>query len=578
MSSGDSLNNPPETIRGVVERIAFHNGDTGWSVLRVLVTDPSMKEQQTLVGHTHAQIGQEISALGQWKSDQSWGRQFAATKIVAVTPTGIEGIARYLGSGMIPGIGPAAARLIVAAFGTDTIRILDQDPARLLEVRGIGPKKKKVIQAGWQEQRVVSEIMLFLNEQQIPPYLCKRIYKRYQEKSIEVLRADPFKLALEVSGIGFKSADAIARQLNIPKNSRQRIRAALVFLMQEGAAAGHCGMPRGELVGKAAELLQLDEEQIIDGLDHDLALGFSTSGDSSLLVEHDNIVFQAWLSSAEENIARHLAQMAKEAPRWRIDADNEADLAQFSLSISLAQQQRQAVVMMLTNKISVMTGGPGVGKTATLKLLLHIFRKNKVSVALAAPTGKAAQRATEATGTSASTIHRLLGIKAGGIVDAKTEVDVLVIDEGSMLDVPIMNIIVRALSSHTALILVGDIDQLPSVGPGQVLSDIISSGIVPVTRLTEVYRQAAGSLIIKNAHFINNGELPVSGEPTDDFFVVAMNEKDRQGTRVEVADLATSVVGMVADLVATRLPAHYGFDPFNDIMVLSPMNGTTLLK
>lgn len=576
MRSGDLLASGQETVTGTIERVAFHNPENDWSVLRVKLSDPPMREPQTVVGHTHAQPGQDITAKGAWRTDPSWGRQFAAASIVAATPTGIEGIARYLGSGMIPGIGPAAARLIVNAFGEDTLQVLDNAPERLLEIRGIGRKKQQRIAAGWTEQKAVSEIMLFLSEQQIPPYLCKRIYKRYEGKAIEVLREDPYRLALEVSGIGFKSADAIAHKFNIPLNSLQRVRAALVFLMQEESGSGSCGIARDDLLAKAMELLGVAKPIIEQGLAFDLGLSgaHDAPADRAMLVEHDGVIYLASLASAEESIASRLAQMATERPRWTLDVNAEVDAAQYHLRVTLAAQQRAAVVMMLTNKVSVMTGGPGVGKTATLKVLLHILRQRGLTVALAAPTGKAAQRATEATGVTATTLHRLLGLKPGAPASTKIETDALIIDEASMLDVPLTSIVIRALSSLTALIFVGDVDQLPSVGPGQVLNDLIRSQRIPVTRLTEVFRQAAGSLIIRNAHFINQGELPVKGEASDDFFVMAMPEKNAAGERIEVGTLAQSVVATVADLVATRLPARYGFDPFADIMVLSPMNGT----
>ncbi|TRZ66505.1 MAG: ATP-dependent RecD-like DNA helicase, partial [Rhodocyclaceae bacterium] len=440
----------PEAVRAVVERITHRSEESDWTVMRVRMTEPHMNELQTVVGHTRAYPGQDIDAVGFWKIDPSWGRQFVADRIVATAPTGVEGIERYLASGMIRGIGPVAAKKIVATFGTDTIRVLDEESDRLVKVNGIGKKKCKAIQTGWAEQKTISAIMLFLNEQNIAPHLCKRIYKKYGEESIAVIRNDPFRLALEVPGIGFKSADTVAARLQIPRHSPQRIRAGIVYLMQDGAGKGHCGMRRQDLIVQAAEMLAINAGQVAAGLDFDLDIGGDALNDRSMLVQHDGVIYLSWLANSEEYIARQLALMAAQKPRWAIDGATAVKHAEAALGVTLAGQQREAVLMMLRSKVCVMTGGPGVGKTLTLKVLLHIFARHKVTVAVAAPTGKAAQQAAVVTGVAASTLHRLFGIKAGEKVDAKTAADVLVIDEFSMNDVPLTATVMRALSDHTA--------------------------------------------------------------------------------------------------------------------------------
>lgn len=556
-----------EVISGHVERITFRN-ENDWTVMQVRL-DRS-HTVNTVVGHSTAQPGQQISARGTWKSNPQFGIQFAAKAVTATKPNTVEGLTRYLGSGMIPGIGPGTAKSIVDAFGMDTLAILDNDPAKLSQVRGIGAKKAERITKGWEEQRAVSEIMLFLNEQHIPPYLCRRIYRKYEAKAIEVIRSDPFRLALEVSGIGFKSADKIAAQCGISPLSPQRVRAGLVYVMQEATTGGHCGMPRETLVQKAMDTLAVPPDLVVQTLDAELAM----DPKDRHLVQHGDGVYLSAIAACEERVASTLAEMSKLPVPWQIDAEKEIAEAEKHLGFKLAEQQYAGVKMMLTSRVSVLTGGPGVGKTTVLNVLLYIFKKHKVPISLAAPTGKAAQRAAEVTGVEASTIHRLLGIRGPGTEPGEVEDGVLVIDESSMIDIYLMTSIVKA-AKKVPLILVGDVDQLPSVGPGQVLADVINSGAVPVTRLTQVFRQAAGSLIIRNAHNINRGQMPEKGEKKDDFFFLTVPEKDEEGNQIEAAVNGERIAGMIADLVSDRLPKAYGFDPIRDIMVLSPMNITT---
>jgi exodeoxyribonuclease V alpha subunit len=556
-----------EVLSGQIERITYRN-DNDWTVLQVRID--RLRTVHTVVGHTNAQPGQQIVARGEWKRNPQYGVQFVAQAITATQPNTVSGLKRYLGSGMIPGIGPVTANSIVDAFGMETLSVLDNNPSRLSEVKGIGPKKAERIMKGWEEQRAVSEIMLFLNEQHIPPYLCRRIYRKYEAKSIEVIRTDPFRLALEVSGIGFKTADRIATQCGISPLSPQRIRAGLVYVMQEATTGGHCGLARTDLIQKATETLAVSPDLVVQVLDAEISM----DPKSRHLVQHGDGIYLSMIAACEERVASTLAQMAKKPVPWKIDADREIDLAEKALGFKLAEQQREGVRMMLTNRVSVFTGGPGTGKSSSLNVLLHIFRKHKIYVHLAAPTGKAAQRAAEVTGVEASTIHRLLGIEGPGSEPGELEDGVLVIDESSMIDIYLMTSIVKA-AKDIPLILVGDVDQLPSVGPGQVLADIINSGTVPVTRLTQVFRQAAGSLIIRNAHRINHGQMPEKGGKADDFFFITVPEKDEEGNRIEPSVNGERIASVISDLVADRLPRAYGFDPIRDIMVLSPMNITT---
>jgi exodeoxyribonuclease V alpha subunit len=576
--NGDAFSDEKQ-LSGEVERVTFRKEGSGWSVLRVKVA--KMRELQTVTGYSNAQAGQLITCEGAWKVEPSFGRQFAAISIVSTLPSSEEGLIKFLGGGSIPGMGPGIAKKIVKHFGFGAKAILDEDPGRLVEVGGVGEKKAQKIAAGWAEHKDISEIMIFLRTHDITQGLCRKIYKRYEKQAIEVIRADPYRLALEVSGIGFKSSDSIAATMGVPKDSLQRIRAGLVFLMQQAARGGHCGQKRKDLLMAARESLGIPLDAIEAGLDHDLALGLQKTDDSarrSMLVQHDDVVYLTSLASAEENIARLLKLQSAGTPVWlsnpnrQFDAEKLLSAAEAELRVSLASQQRAAVLMGLRSKVSILTGGPGTGKTTTLKTLLHILRSRDVTIALAAPTGKAAKRASETTGLDSSTIHRLLGLKEGGRIDGKVEADVVVLDETSMLDVPLTNMVLRALSPNTALILVGDVDQLPSVGPGQVLADIITSNALPVTRLTKVFRQAAGSLIIRNAHRINHGEMPEKGQPADDFFMMGPSGKDEAGNVLLPDVYGKRVVDMISDLVADRLPKRYGFDAIRDIQILCPMN------
>lgn len=576
-------------ISGEVESIVFRHPDNDWAVLRMRIVN--MRDQQTVVGHTNAQPGQHLSAMGTWTNDRTHGRQFKADRITATNPHSEAGIIRYLSSGVLKGVGAKTAKQLVDRYGKGTLQALE-GPVDALLMPGIGKKKALAIHKSWQEQRSVAEIMLFLHSQNVTPALCRRIFKEYGETAMHVMREDPYRLALEVKGVGFKTADAIAENLGVPKNSPQRIRAGLVYLMQEAATGGNCGVLAAALSKQAQEYLGVEALEVLAVLDAELRLG---NGDdpgqarAHFVAHHhepsgERAVFLAGLARSEEAIAERLADMASKEAAWsgRINADKAVAWAEKECGMALAPEQRTAVIMALRSRVSVLTGGPGCGKTATLSVLLTILQKAKVRIALAAPTGKAAQRAKEATGIEASTIHRLIGLKGpGGGATEKVDADLIVVDESSMLDVPLTNQLIKALREGCALLLVGDVDQLPSVGPGQVLRDIIDSGRVPVTRLTQVFRQAAGSLIIRNAHAINAGQMPQNGGFNDDFFIYDETYSRPiaaalalQATAPESVPAATgeACAEEIVSLVRDRLVKRYGFDPVRDIQVLSPMS------
>lgn len=549
-----------DAFAGVVERITYRSEENSFAVFQVRVA--GKRDLIPVVGHTLVGVGENVSLKGVWEQSK-FGLQFKADEIVATKPVSAAGIRKYLGGGNIPGIGPKTADLIVAHFGDATLQVLDSAPQRLAELRGIGPVKAERITRAWEEQKHVQEIMLFLNEHEVAPHLCRRVWRTYEHEAIKVIQSNPYRLAQEINGIGFKTADKIAAKCGIPKESPQRIRAGLVHAMQEQVGAGHCGIPRGRFIEIASEMLGLPGTTIEPVLAEELEA-------ARYLVEHDGNVFLSSLAGAEERIVETLAAMMKRPPEWKIDGAQALARAELEMGGQLAAGQRAAVLAMLSNRVSIMTGGPGTGKTHTLNTLLRILRKHNVRVHLAAPTGKAAQRAAEVTGMQASTIHRLLRLTGPGADPVELDDGVLVIDEMSMVDTWLMLKIVKA-AGRIALVMVGDVDQLPSVGPGQVLADLIASGAVPVARLTEVFRQAAGSLIVRNAHLINKGLLPDQGSREDDFFMVKVRDRDEAGQALEPATVGALIADQIVDLVTRRIPASMGHAA-RDIMVLSPMN------
>jgi exodeoxyribonuclease V alpha subunit len=551
-----------EVLAGLVERVTYHNAENGFCVLRAKAR--GHRDLVTVVGHAAViSAGEWITASGEWINDRTHGQQFKARFMRTSAPTSIDGIEKYLSSGMIRGIGPVYAKKMVKAFGEKVFDIIEAEPDRLREVDGIGPVRAKRITAAWAEQKVVREIMVFLHSNGVGTARAVRIYKTYGADAVQVMTENPYRLARDIRGIGFKTADAIAMKLGIEKTAMIRVRAGVSYALTEAMDEGHCGLPTEELVPLAIELLEVPKELVQTALDLELADG-TVIADT---VNETPCIFLGGLYRAEQVIAERLQRLINGKLPWPyIDPEKALPWIEQKTGLSLAQSQIAAIRLALMSKVLVITGGPGVGKTTIVNSILRILSAKGVNLLLCAPTGRAAKRMTEATGFEAKTIHRLLEVdpKAGGFkrgADNPLDCDLLVIDETSMVDVMLMQALMKALPDDSALLIVGDIDQLPSVGPGQVLADIIASGPVRVVRLTEVFRQAAESRIITSAHRINQGSIPDLSKP----------ERDSDFYFVQADDPETAVQRIV-DLVKTRIPQRFGLDPIRDIQVLCPMN------
>ena len=551
-----------EVLAGLVERVTFHNADNGFCVLRIKAR--GHPDLVTVVGHAAiVSAGEWITASGEWVNDLTHGQQFKARFMRTSSPSSIEGMEKYLGSGMIRGIGPVYAGKMIQAFGEKVFDIIEGEPERLREVAGIGHVRAARITAAWAAQKIVREVMVFLHSHGVGTARAVRIYKTYGVDAVQVMSENPYRLARDIRGIGFKTADAIAMKLGIETTATIRVRAGISYALTEAMDDGHCGLPAEELAPLAVELLEVPEELVQTALDLELAEGTVVAD----TVAGTRCVFLGGLYRAERTIAERFLRIAGSRLPWPdIDAGKALPWVEGKTGLSLAASQADAVRQALISKAWVITGGPGVGKTTLVNAILQILAAKGVTLLLCAPTGRAAKRMTEATGFAAKTIHRLLEVdpRSGGFkrnADNPLDCGLLVVDETSMVDVMLMQALLRAVPDEAALLIVGDIDQLPSVGPGQVLADIIASGAVPVVRLTEVFRQAARSRIVTSAHGINRGSIPdLSRPPHDsDFYFV-------------LADDPETAVQRIIELVKTRIPKRFGFDPFRDIQVLCPMN------
>lgn len=554
--------NGDEVIAGVVEHVSFHNEDSGFCVLRSKIR--GLRHPVTIVGRAASVApGEWLTASGSWENDRNYGRQFRARFMRLSPPTTTDGIERYFASGMVRGIGQVYARKLVRAFGENLFDIIETRPERLKDIPGIGPKRVEQIIEAWAEQKAVREIMVFLHSHGVGTTRAIRIYKTYGNDALQIMSENPYRLAHDIRGIGFTTADAIAMKLGIRPDAMVRLRAGVNYGLSEAAGEGHCGLPLDELVSITAQLLECPEPLVREALDLELAEGTVVQD----RVAESDCVFPTGLHHAETGIARMLGDLLQHPSPWpAIDAGKAIPWVEGHTGIELAASQKEAVRAALAAKVMVITGGPGVGKTTIVNAILAILAVRKVKVLLAAPTGRAAKRMSEATGMEAKTIHRLLEIdpRNGRFrrnADEPLECTLLVVDEMSMVDVPLMHALLAALPREAAFLAVGDVDQLPSVGPGRVLGDMIDSGRVPATRLHEVFRQAGQSRIVVNAHRVNDGIMPDLDAPesASDFYFVP-------------ADSPAVAVDRIVKIVCNRIPKRFGADPVRDIQVLCPMN------
>ena len=551
-----------EVLSGLIERVTFHNEDNGFCVLKIKAR--GHRDLVPLVGHSPTvSAGEWINATGIWENKASYGLQFKANFMQVTSPNTIEGIEKYLGSGLIYGIGPVYAGRLVKRFREDVFDIIEESPEKLLEVEGIGEKRAKKITAGWSDQKIIRQVMIFLHQHGVSTARSVRIYKTYGTKAIEVMNKNPYQLATDIRGIGFKTADTIAQKLGIEKTAMTRVCAGISYALMETTNNGHCCYPREDLTKLAEELLEVPIESINQAVDLELANGSIVSE----LVQDKECLFLKTIFNAERGIAEQLKRIVKGKLPWpEIDIDRAIPWVEKETGLQLAESQSNAIRLVLSSKAGIITGGPGVGKTTIVNSIIKILRVKNLKILQCAPTGRAAKRMTEATGIEAKTIHRLLEFSPIEYEFKRNEenplkCDLIVIDESSMVDVYIMNSLLKAIPSDAAILIIGDIDQLPSVGPGQVLTDLINSKLIPVVRLTEVFRQAATSKIITNAHMINLGRTPnlKADKNISDFYFIK-------------AETSEEAVELIVELAKKRIPRRFSFDPIKDIQILCPMN------
>ncbi len=554
-------------IYGLLERIIYYNEENDFVVAKL--QEKGKRELTTIVGNLFGiSIGESLKLYGRWVHNKKFGEQFQVENYEITVPATLHGIKKYLGSGLIKGIGPIMSERIVKKFGLETLEIIEKTPERLSEVEGIGSKRIAMITKAWEEQKEIKEIMIFLQGHGVSIAYSAKIYKQYGKRSIEVVKENPYCLARDIHGIGFITADKIAQNIGIDPNSLIRAKAGVIYVLNELTEDGHVYYPEKDLVNKANEILKVEREIIPKAI-------AELSIEKEIFIEEINGVGESkavYLSPfyiAETGIAQRFKALKEFSSSIRpINPEKAIEWVQQKLKIELAEKQKEAITLAGGSKVLIITGGPGTGKTTIITAILRIFQQLKLRILLAAPTGRAAKRMSEATGWEAKTIHRLLEYspdKCGFKRDQNNplEADVVIIDEASMIDTLLMYHLLKAIPSWAHLILVGDIDQLPSVGPGNVLKDIIDSGIFKVVRLTEIFRQAQESMIVVNAHRVNCGEFPSLKETerkeSIDFYFIQEEEPEK-------------ILDMIVTLCAERIPKRFGFHPIRDIQVLTPMH------
>jgi len=546
-----------ESLKGTIEKIVFRNEENGYVVAKIS-SNSHEENLLTIVGNmASVNVGENYELKGEWINNQKYGRQFSFKDYVLILPTSLLGLKRYLSSGLIKGVGPATAERIVNHFGNRTLEVLESNLQRLTEIEGIAEKRIKVIKKSWEEQKEIKRVMLFLQSYQITTGYAVKIFKNYGNAAIEKLKENPYRLIDDVMGIGFKIADRIAQKLGMKADSPERIKAGIKYILQELANQGHCYGKEIEIIRFGSELLEADESLVEDALAR-------LKDDDEIIIQSEKIWLPYYYFS-ELGVCKKLIELLR-YPHQFIHIDIEAKIKslEHEYHISFAPEQREVINQVLLNRVLVLTGGPGTGKTTTTLGLIELFKELKLSITLAAPTGRAAKKISETTGREAKTIHRLLKYSPRNNTFLKNEdnpirTDVIILDEVSMIDVLLMNQLLKAIVPGTFVILIGDVDQLPSVGPGNILKDIIESEVIPVVRLTTIFRQEKRSLIIVNAHRVNEGKYPiVKGERERDFYFIE-EENPREAAQ------------KIINLCTNRLPVKYKIDPVADIQVLTPM-------
>ena len=611
-----------DTLQGTLERIVYENEETGYTIARFSSRDYP-NELLTVVGNLmSANPGEGLLLKGQWVINPKYGRQFKIEDYETVMPATLVGLKKYLGSGLIKGIGPVMAGRIINHFGLDTMDIIERSPRKLEQVPGIGRKRVEMVMTAWEEQREIKNVMLFLQSHDVSTTYAVKIFKTYEQDSIKVVSEEPYRLADDIYGIGFKTADQIAQNLGIEKDSPARIMSGIQYVLNQRADDGHVYLPHRELIGQSSEILEVTEDQVkegIDGLLEKEAIVAEKEGGGELLsslferekkpepmilfentiaetpdeeyapfdetgkmrenvrnlassdAEENAVIFLVPFFYAEVGVANGISRLLNAPGSAQVHhyVEESIDELEVQMRMRLAKKQREAIKKALTNKVMILTGGPGTGKTTTTIGIIRLFEQLDKQVLLAAPTGRAAKRLSETTGREAKTIHRLLEYTPKGNTfkrnqDNPLKAEVVIVDEISMVDLLLMNNLVKAVPNTASLILVGDIDQLPAVGAGNVLKDLIASECVEVVRLTEVFRQAQKSMIITNAHRVNQGKMPLAtGSKERDFFFIEEEEPEK-------------VTELVLDLICRRLPSHYGYHPIDNIQLICPMRRGTV--